>query len=241
MKFCRNCQLFFGQQVISCQSCKGTIEEISFSDALSVTRERSFHTRMTGQNDHRLSDGATQFYIRSYLKDLSLFLDFDIHKHRLMHGKAAKRFFIAPINFSCLINFPWLLYNVIASNIFQARYLGFCERCNCKIRPQSHTSDECDYNIVYFQILDDILSGEIVSRKDLYESYCEEQYRKFKRSAFNDLFKHHAGAEIFMDVFSVGLTIAFWIYLGVNVSWPMMQVLLQQLHQIDAYQLSIGS
>ncbi len=239
MKLCRACQLFYQEQIMACQNCKAVLPEVTLSEALEFTRQLSFSARISGKDKGDLSDPSTQHHIRSYLKNHSLFLDYDLHKNQLRHGRESTRFFIAPLNLTCLFNLPWFFFNVVNTNLFHMQFTGYCPKCNSKINPQHHSAKECDYLKEYFHILDDILNGRIVSQKPVYEHYAQECRRKNVKSAYDDLFCRPVRWEIFFDLMSIGLSLAFWIYLAVNISWPMFNVLLQQLHQADSYELSL--
>src|SRR3989338_8651970 len=97
MKICRECNVLYQQQVMSCQECKKDVEEISFGQVLELTQKVAFRKHIGGEDAHELTDPYKQYHIRSYLKDRSLFLEFDLYKNRLKHGNQLKRFFIAPI------------------------------------------------------------------------------------------------------------------------------------------------
>ncbi len=239
MKLCRVCQLFYQEQIMTCQNCKRELPEVSLREALEFTRQQSFSSRISGKDKNDLSDPSTQHHIRSYLKDHSLFLDYDLHKNYLRRGRDSIRFFVAPVNLTCLFNIPWFFFNVLSTNFFHMKYTGYCPKCNNKIIPGKHTPLECSYLTEYSHILEDILSGRIVNQKIVYEHYAEECHQKKIPSAYDDLFCRHVRWEIFFDLTSIGLSLAFWIYIAVNISWPMFNVLIQQLNQIDAYQLSL--
>lgn len=238
MKLCRPCQLFYQEQIMSCRNCKAELPEVTLGEALEFTRQQSFSSRISGEKGD-LSDPSTQHHIRSYLKNHSLFLDYDLHKNHLRSGRESARFFIAPINVTCLLNLPWFFFNILSTNFFHMQYTGYCPKCNNKIIPGKHTDLECAYLTEYSHILNDILNGRIINQKTVYEHYAQECRGKRIPSAYDDLFCRHVRWEGFFDLTSIGLSLAFWIYLGVNISWPMFNVLLQQLNQIDSYQLGL--
>ena len=68
---------------MSCQHCRGALEEVSLSVALQLTQKESFRQHIGGKETQELPDGYKQYHIRSYLKNRSLFLDYDLHKNRL--------------------------------------------------------------------------------------------------------------------------------------------------------------
>ena len=239
MKICRECNVLYQQQVMSCQECKKDVEEISFGQVLELTQKVAFRKHIGGEDAHELTDPYKQYHIRSYLKDRSLFLEFDLYKNRLKHGNQLKRFFIAPINVTAVINLPWFFFNIVASNLFQMQHTKFCRRCNSKYIPGQHSTDDCDYNIEYFHILDDILSGEIVNHKAIYHAHFQEMKKKGSRSAYGDLFDRPVRWEGFLDLLSIGLSIAFWLYVAANISYPYFEVLMQKLNQIGAYELGL--
>ena len=118
-------------------------------------------------------------------------------------------------------------------------YTEYCPRCDAKHIKGRHDLKECDYNIEYFQILEDILSGHIVHSKSFFEQYADEKQKKGEKSAYDDLFRRPVQLEIFGDLISIGLSVMFWLYLVVYVSLPMFKVLLQKLQQIEAYEVGL--
>ncbi len=235
MKICKRCRLFHREDSLLCTRCRGDLEEISFYDALQLTRKKSLKDKISGKKK-KLPDAYKQHYIMGYLGDSSLFLLFDLYRNRLKHGRRLKRFFIQPVNFTAALNIPWFFFNVIASNIFHLHYTGYCPRCHCKVNPRLHDKEECAYNIEYFQILDDILSGEIVETKALYRKRAHESTPPDKKNPYSDLFLRNKKAEMILDFLSVGFSIFLWIFLAVYVSYPMFQVLMQKLEFYDAYE-----
>jgi len=222
-----------------CPSCKGSTEEVSLKVALKVTRQASLKNSIRGKPKEELPDAYQQYHIRSYLKDRSLFLDFDLLKNRLKHGRRLKRFLIAPINLTSALNLPWFFFNVISTNLFHMHHTRFCSRCQAKIIPGQHDLAKCDYNVEYFNILDDILSGRIVDTKIVYQHYAAERRSKGQRSAYNDLFRRKVRWEILADIMSVGFSVFLWIYVAVYVSFPMCKVLAQKLQQLDSYEVGL--
>jgi len=236
MKYCPNCSKFFREQIMTCQSCDGSLNEVDLTHALQLTKKESFRKRITGYDENRLHDSYKQYHIRSYLKNRSLFLDFDLFKNRLKHGKRLKRFFIAPVHLTSVLNLPWFIFNIINTNLFHLNFTEFCPKCNCKCIPGQHDQGTCDYNLEYFNILNDILSGRILENKEIYMHYAAEKRMKGLRSAYNDLFRRNIYWEIFWDLLSIGFSIMLWIFVAVNVSFPMFMVLVQRLQQFERYQ-----
>ncbi len=229
MKICPQCRIFYQEQIMICQQCQGPLNEVSLRDALSVTQEKSLQDQIGGQHQRELPDAYKQYHIRSFLKDRSLFLDFDLYKNRLKHGRRLKRFFIAPMRASALLNIPWAVFNVISSNLFHLEYTEYCPRCETKYIPNRHTEEECDYNIEYFGILDDILNGQIVYRRAIYEEYSRIRQGKGLRSAYRDLFCRRITWEFLWDLLSVGSSVVFWLYLIVFVALPWAQAYIREI------------
>lgn len=223
---------------MTCQECRTLLEEVSLQEALKFTQTKALRTQISGQDTKELPDAYKQYHIRSYLKDHSLFLDFDLYKNRLKHGRLLGNFFIAPVNFTVLFNIPWFLFNVLSSNLFHMYYTEYCQRCDSKYIKGHHTKEECDYNIEYFSMLNDILKGNIVDRKEIYEQYSKEKRQKGLKSAYRDLFCRRVRWEAFWDIISIGLSIAFWLYIAIYVSRPMGKVLMQKLQYIETYEWS---
>lgn len=227
--------MLFQESSRQCAVCGNLLKETSLKETLEITRKKSFKQRI-GTEDTETSDAYKQYFIRKYLGDGSLFLLYDLCKNRLKHGSKPERFFIQPVDFTALLNIPWFFFNIISTNMFHMQYISFCRRCNCKSIPAFHSPEECDYNIEYFNILDDILSGDIVDTKKIYEEHTKEKKLKGEKSAYNDLFNRKVRKEVFFDVLSIGLSVLFWLFIAVYVSYPMLQALMQKLEYLDAYE-----
>lgn len=236
MKICEKCEILLPHQVMACPECTGNIREISLREALKVTEQKAFQQYIIGPDPSRLNFEHIQYHIRCYLANLSLFLDFDIYKNRLKRGRGTRCFFIAPVNVTAIINLPWFLFNLISSNLFHLEYTAYCPRCDAKCIPGRHTAEECEYNIEYFSLLDDIVSGRILRRRVIYQEYARTKKLAGKRSAYDELFCRPFRWEAFWDLLSVGSTILFWLYVGVNISLPMAKVFIQQLQYWEAYE-----
>lgn len=221
---------------MACTHCQVHLIEVSLPEAIKRSHVRSFQKAITGSESKELPDEHIQYHIRSFLGNRTLFLDFDIQKQRIKHGRKLKRFLIAPFNMTCVFNIPWFIFNVLSSNFFHMTHLNYCGRCNCKHIPNHHSENECDYNIEYFHILEDILSGHIVQRRSFYQTYALEQAYKKKRSAYTDLFCRKVRWEAFWDITSITLSILFWVFIVVFVAYPMAMNLTQKLMQIDSYE-----
>ena len=76
---------------MSCQSCRGRLAEVTFEEALDMTERFAFKKRIGGASRHELPDAYKQYHIRSYIGNRSLFLDFNLYKNRLKHGKRPPR------------------------------------------------------------------------------------------------------------------------------------------------------
>ena len=188
---------------MACQQCRGPLTEVSLQQALKITERQALQERIGGKKKRELPDAYKQYHIRSYLKNRSLFLDFDIHKNRLKHGKQLKRFFIAPINITAIVNIPWFIFNVITSNLFYMENIDYCPFCSSKCNKARHTKEECEYNIEYCSILNNIISGNIVDTKNIYQAYAQERRNKGLKSAYHDLFNRKMRTEFFWDLMSV--------------------------------------
>ncbi len=226
---------------MACPKCQVRLLEISLPEAIKRSNVKSFQKAILGGDTQDLPDEHIQYHIRSFLGDRSLFLDFDIQKNRIKHGRKLKRFLIAPLNMTCVFNIPWLVFNILCSNIFHLTHLKYCQRCDCKYIPRKHSENECDYNIEYFHILTDILNGQIIHRRSFYQSYALEQTYKKKRSAYTDLFCRKVRWEAFWDIASITLSVLFWVFIIVFVAYPMALDLTQKLMHIDAYEFSLPS
>jgi hypothetical protein len=231
MKISPSCHIFFQEQTMTCADCNRHLLEISLAEALELSSKESFRERISGKRSQELPDAYKQYHVRSYLKDRSLFLDFDLNKNRLKKGRRLKRFFIASIGFSSLFNIPWLIFNIISTNIFHMTYTEYCPRCDTKIIKGQHSEADCQYTIEYFRILDDILSGRITATKIVYEESAQERRQRGLPSAYHDLFQRNVCLEGFWDMISVTMSILFWIYLLAAIGYPWVMILVQNLNQ----------
>ena len=231
MRYCSKCAIFSQDYVKTCGKEDCQLKEVDLKKALELTRLQAFKSLIGKESE--ISDGYAQYHIRGYLGNRSLFLDFDLHKYRLKHGPRLKRFLITPVSFFSLFNLPWLVYNLIATNLFHMDHTQYCSRCGCKVKPP-HTQIDCDYNIEYFSILDDIISGRIIERKNFYQTLTDEKEKKGQPSAFNDLFKRPVKLEIFLDIVSITFSLFLWLYLSVLVCLPLIKSLIQQWQIIEA-------
>ncbi|MEW5895678.1 MAG: hypothetical protein AB1650_08005 [Candidatus Omnitrophota bacterium] len=213
---------------MACSRCNGQLEEISFVQALQLTRKRSLEKQISSQATR--PDAYKEYLIRRYLGDDSLFLLYDIARNRLKHGRDPKRFFIQPINFTAFFNIPWFLFNVLSTNSFHMSHTGFCERCSCKFIPGRHSREECDYNTEYFSIIDDVMTGNIVNTRFIYKQYGSENKKQGKRSAYYDLFERRVKVEAFFDLLSIGLSLMFWVFIVIYITFPFIKAFFQDIY-----------
>jgi len=206
---------------MSCRRCKGKLNEVTLSKALEVTKGKTLKSLITGSGEQKLPDAYKQYHIRSFIGNRSLFLEHDLNKSRLKHGPRLKRFFIDPLHPTGLLNIPWFIYNIISSNLFHMNYTEYCPTCDSKFRKGEHPPEECEYNIEYFHILDDILSGEFSKRKRMYQQFADENRVKGIKSAYNDLFNRGVYKEMFLDLMSVLFSIFFWYGVIITIHRPL--------------------
>lgn len=235
MKECLSCHTFFRESAMQCQQCGGRVNEISLGQALEHTRKRFLRHFSEDKNIH-IFDPHTQYVVSSYFNNHSLFLYFDLNKNQLKYGRSFERFFIQPVNLTAFINLPWFFYNLLYTNYFHLTYTDYCLKCHCKHLKGYHSREECEYNIAYFQILCDVLNGDIVYTKKVYEEYYRERKGQREPNPFADLNKRHKGVEFALDLLSISLSVLLWIYLMVYVGFPMAKVLMIKLQFIDAYE-----
>ena len=229
MKICIDCCVFYPEDIMACRRCKHSLSEITLSKALEITKPKALKSLISGTGGREFSNTYKQYQIRSFLQNHSLFLDYDLNKYRLKHGPRLKRFLITPPSFTGFLNIPWFLYNIFASNLFHLNYTEYCPKCNCKYVKGEHSLADCEYNIEYFNILDDILSGEFHKRRRMYQQFADESRVKGHKSAYNDLFHRNKFKEIFWDFVSVSGSIVFWYAVIVGGS----QTFIQQLAAVQ--------
>lgn len=239
MYICPKCKIFYQDQLHPCQKCQSPLAEVSLLEALQHTDNRFLKDSITGKDMHELPDSYKQYHIRSYLKNRSLFLDYDIQKNRMKHGPRLKRFLICQIDMTAVFNIPWFFFNIIASNLFHVQYTQYCPRCNTKHIPKKHSAEECDYNIEYFNILEDILNGTIVLHKPIYKYFAKQKEEKGWPSAYHDLFYRKVRVEAFWDMVSITLSVLFWLFITVYISWPFAKVTAFKLQHIDQYEFGL--
>ncbi len=235
MKECSSCHIFFKESVMQCQGCGETLKEITLGEALEHTRKR-FLKHFSEDKSVHIFDPHTQYVVSSYFNNHSLFLYFDLSKNQLKYGRHFERFFIQPINLTAFINIPWFFYNLLYTNYFHFFYNRYCPVCNCKHLEGHHSQEECEYNKIYFQILCDVLNGDIVNTKKVYEEYYQENKNLQIPNAFANLSKRHKRAEFALDLLSISLSILAWMYVMVYVGFPMGKSLMLKLQFLDAYE-----
>jgi len=221
---------------MTCDACGIELKEVSLPQALDASNIKLLKKTISGKN---LTDEHIQYHIRSYLGNRSLFLDYDIQLNRMKHGPRLKRFLICDINMTAVFNIPWFIFNIISSNLFHAKYTKYCPRCNTKYIPDRHTMEECEYNIEYFNILEDILNGNILVHKPIYQQYAKEKKQKGWCSAYQNLFCRTAKIEAFFDMFSITLSVLFWLFITVYISWPFAKVTAEKLQNLDQYEFGL--
>jgi hypothetical protein len=234
MKECLSCHTFFKESTMRCQGCSGALKEVSLGEALEHTRKK-FLRHFSEDKNIRIFDPHTQYVVSSYFNNHSLFLYFDLSKHQLKYGRHFERFFIQPVNLTAFINVPWFVFNLLYTNYFHLFYTAHCAVCNCKHLEDHHPKEECEYNGVYFQILCDVLNGDIVYTKKVYEEYYRENKEKRIPNAFADLSKRHKRVEFFLDLLSISLSLFVWLYLFVYVGFPSAKTAMQMLQMQSNY------
>jgi len=222
---------------MQCDACRIELNEVSLPQALEASNIKLLKKAISGTN---LTDEHIQYHIRSYLGNRSLFLDYDIQLNRMKHGPRRKRFLICKIDMTAAFNIPWFFFNIISSNLFHAAYTHYCPRCNTKYISGRHTIEDCDYNIEYFNILEDILNGNILVHKPIYQHYAAEKCQKGQRSAYQNLFCRTAKIEAFFDMFSITLSVLFWLFIAVYISWPFAKVTAEKLQNLDEYEFGLS-
>ncbi|MDP8264013.1 MAG: hypothetical protein P9M12_00845 [Candidatus Aceula lacicola] len=224
---------------MTCHRCQKTLIEVELKDALEHTRKK-FLKRFSRSKDIRVFDPHTLYIVGSYFKDQSFFLYFDLNRNQMKYGLQKKRFFVQPVNMLTVFNLPWFIFNLLYSNYFHFLYKGFCTQCHCKYRSGQHSKDECAYNIAYFHVLRDVLNGDIIHTKRVYEKCVESNDGEAGvRQAYLNLNHRHKKTEVFFDLLSIGFSVFLWIFIAVYASFPMFKVLLQKLLFYDAYQWKI--
>lgn len=235
MRICPRCKIFYQNQFKPCPCCGTPLQEVSLLEALKHTDSRFLKNYIKGKGTKEFSDDHKQYHIRSYLGNRSLFLDYDIQKNRMKHGPRLKRFLISPVNMTAFLNMPWFFFNVAASNVFHMEYTKYCPRCNTKYIPGKHTDEECDYNIEYFNLLEDILNGTIAIHRPIYKQYATEKKEKGWKTAYDDLFNRQIRVEAFWDLTSITLSVLFWLFIAVYVSYPFAKIMIYELQHLDQY------
>ena len=239
MKECLNCNIFYKESAMTCHRCQKTLIEVELKDALEHTRKK-FLKRFSHSKDIRIFDPHTQYVVGSYFKNHSLFLYFDLNRNQMKYGPKVNRFFIQPVNALAFFNMPWFIFNLLYSNYFHFSYTGFCTQCHCKHRLGQHFKNECNYNIAYFHILRDVLNGDIIHTKRIYEECVESGDGEIgTKRAYLNLSHRHKRTEVFFDLLSIGFSVFLWMFIAVYVSFPMFKTLLQKLYFYDAYQWKI--
>ena len=83
------------------------------------------------------------------------------------------------------------------------------------------------------------MNGNITYTRNIYQQHACEKKESKQRSAYGELFQRRIRLEVFFDVLSIGLSIFFWLFVAIYVSFPMVKVLMQKLHFYDAYEWAL--
>jgi len=231
MRECPKCHVFISTGMC-CSHCGADLVDISMEEALKHTRKRFIRRYVQGKNIGHV-DRHMQYIFASYFGDKSLTMIHRINKNLLKYGREYDRFLIRPFNLSDLFNLPWLIYNLLDSNFFHMRYDSYCSECDCKYIAGTHTPEKCQYNQMFFNILKDALSGEIVYTKKIYELRSIEDRKKGVHNAFADMQPKWRPLHIFVDFLSVAVSVFAWTVVLVYVFLP---VIIFLLRKADLYQ-----
>ena len=228
MRKCIRCNIiFYSEERARCLYCDSLLMSAGPEEA-TIFDDKSFDV-FQGVVDFLTSAGhgaldRKQYIIGSYFRSQSFYGMHILCRNDLKAGKAYSRVFIRPINLTTVLSLPWLLINIIDTIFFHVWNIGFCEKCQCKYRPQllivGHQKDECEYNQEYSSIVHDIMNGRISKTEDQYKQKAKERIAQGKSSAYQDLCAGKSGLLTFFDIVSIWITICLALYGMVSLVFP---------------------
>ncbi len=235
MRKCPHCHIFAVSGIL-CIHCGSALEDVSMEQALEHTRKRFIRRYIQGKNTRHV-DRHMQYIFASYFSDTSIAMLYTINKNLLKLGREYERFLVRPFHISDVFNIPWLIYNVVDSNIFHMRYQFYCPRCDCKHVKGRHSEEECQYNQMFLNILKDALSGEIVQTKKIYQAKADEDRYQHRKNAYIDLSASPKILHLVVDFSSVSVSVLAWLALAVYLLLPVIIFLLKKADLYNALTL----
>jgi len=210
-----------------CSHCGSDLVDISMEEALEHTRKRFVRRYVQGKSIGYV-DRHMHYIFASYFRDKSLTMIHRVNKNHLKYGREYDRFLIRPFNLSDLLNLPWLLFNLLDSNLFHMRYDSYCPECDCKYIAGTHTPEKCRYNQMFFNILKDALSGDIVHTKKIYEVQMLADRKTKISNAFADMQPRWRALHVLVDFASVAVSVLVWTVILVYAFMPVIVFLLRK-------------
>ncbi|MDP8265753.1 MAG: hypothetical protein P9M07_02270 [Candidatus Aceula meridiana] len=214
---CPRCNVSFDAEKLSkCIYCDGALFERDIF-------KRKATEKIVIQDREVLTHERKSYLLGVFFRRRTFLTSFLFSLNDMKSGQSRKRFWIQPMSMSGFIKLPWFLINFFCSIIFYFSYQGYCKVCDMKYVPisgEGHCKDDCEYNQEYNQIVQSLFCGKIFIGLKSLEEAALERTNHGKRSAYFDLMRGNVLVEKFLDILSIWITMAFYIYLIVIIVMP---------------------
>ena len=227
MRKCLRCQIVFhSDKRLYCLYCNGRlleadVNEIMKAPAAVSQKEKFLLSSKVETPEH------TQYLMGTYFRKKSFPFTYSLNRNQFKMGSQFAQLLVQPVDFSFFIRIPWIVINLLDSFFLRIVYSGFCQDCGWKCRKMSsqidHSKEECEYNREYSAILQDILSGKIIRNELSYESEATQKIRAGKKSAYYKLCERTNSFVTFVDLITIFISIAIFIYIVVGLAGPLIQ------------------
>lgn len=224
MKKCLGCRLVFHLDDRSvCLYCGSPLVDVPEEEAARIEEGESGQEQ-EAKTQKQLTADEIQHIAGIYFGKRSIAFMYAFSRNEMKMGKGLKRFFIQPLNFAFIVKIPWLLINVVDSLIFRLIYKGYCQKCDWKYNitasPKEHDPVQCEYNREYTNVLNNILTGEIIYNEAQFEKEAQEKIRTGKHSAYRQLCSQREGFWQAIDIGTILISLWLLFYVVIKLTMP---------------------
>ena len=234
MKKCIRCDVvFYLNERARCLYCDTLLVATETDDPAQLRKGFYNEERLEGEHPFvrwLLKDrgmerhGRMQFMIGSYFRVRTLKFMYSFSRNELKVNKDFKRFLVQPLSMMSFLTIPWVIWNVLDSVMIRFFYNTHCDRCNWKFKKyvsgQKHDREECDYNLEYSSLIEDILNGRILQTAPRFKRQAYRKVTSGKRSAYHDLFHSKKKSDELMDVLCIWFSLLLLLIVGVISFFP---------------------
>ncbi|MCB9756825.1 MAG: hypothetical protein H6753_00195 [Candidatus Omnitrophica bacterium] len=239
MKKCNRCKIVFhNNERQRCLYCDTNLLLVERDDTLGFRDDKDFDPNLVGSDIKRevsvlkkvLLDWEMSEYLRSqyvigtYFKVRTFKFLYLFSRNHYKMGRDYKRLLVQPLNLTSFLMIPWVVIDVIDSLYIRMSYNAYCTKCGWKFRQvhatQYHNAAECEYNLEYSRIVNEILSGNVNKTEGLIKESAYRKVKAGKRSAYKDLCSRRSEMGWIFDVLCVWLSILILMVLVIATMFP---------------------